>query len=89
MIPVTFEGVNKILKADGCEDLPAYQGLINIDTIGECPCTITKWELSPEELEKIKQTGSVFLVVFGKGMPPVMIVDNVEFNKYPEQKEKP
>ena len=54
MKPVNFEEANQLWKGDGKEvaDLPAYVGY------GQ---TISCWELSPEEIELVKETGQIWL----------------------------
>jgi len=73
MKPVKTENTNSILKApsgsDNVVDLPVtrleYQG--GAKAIESC------WELSKEELEKIKVTGRIFFVCMGETHPPILL----------------
>lgn len=47
-----------------CGSLPAYRGEGQI---------ISCWEVTPEDLERIKETGVIWLYVVGAGQPPVYI----------------
>lgn len=75
--PVSFPGENVVFTAEGCDDLPT---LCMEERITSC------WELSPEELEEVKKTGKVWLVVFGKQQPPVS-VNGIRPFKISEKKE--
>lgn len=72
MKPVTFDGVN-IVYGEGqkeCQPLPAQRK--ENDPHGEM---ITCWELSPEEMEQVKETGKVWLSVytFNQPLQPVLL----------------
>lgn len=78
MLPVSFEGQNKIYTRpenwsdDQCMDLPVFQGWSAIDEKGTMMPTITScWRLSKEDLEEINRTGQIWLTITGCGMPPV------------------
>lgn len=45
------------------------------------PVIISKWSLSAEDLEEIKKTGSVYLMIVGQGMPPVSLYVETPFVK--------
>lgn len=64
--PIEFEGFNAELVKQGeeCSSLP----IARVD--GTC---ISCWKLTPEELERIKETGVVWLMVWGWAQPPVWI----------------
>lgn len=36
------------------------------------PSIVTKFKLSPEELERINETGELYISILGTGMPPIM-----------------
>ena len=75
MMPITFEGSNKVLKKpssmadEDCMDLPVHAGKYPDGS----PCIISCWKLNKEDLEEIQKTGVVWLSVFGYGMPPVSL----------------
>ncbi len=68
MKPVHTETVNTIFTAEGCFDLPAT--VIHHPT--DAPVVETCWELSPEELAVVQQTGRIYLSIVG-GQPPVCL----------------
>lgn len=36
------------------------------------PFILSKWKLTPEELEHVKRTGEIWISIMGAGMPPIM-----------------
>lgn len=58
MKPVEFPGVNVVFAKDQPEYMPLPAMKIPNDPQG---LIITKWQLSPEELERIKETGTIHL----------------------------
>lgn len=62
MTPIEFEGMNAIYGAKQPEykPLPAKveQGRV-----------VSCWELTPDELKKVQETGKIWLAVFAQGMP--------------------
>ncbi len=75
MKPVTFPEQNISLgKPEGmtdeqCGSLPAFQGH---DPEG-FPVIVSCWELSPEELEQVQETGKIYLVVISPTQPPLSL----------------
>lgn len=59
-----------------CCSLPAYT---NGEQIISC------WELTPEELKEINETGKVWLSVFGQITPPVCVMGNIPFYRVSNQ----
>lgn len=53
-----------------CGNLPCYKG---IEEGSNWPVIISAWKPTPEELEEIKRTGTVWLRIYGSGMPPVAL----------------
>lgn len=41
---------------------------------GQCPFLVSKWKLSESELEEVKKTGCIYLLVMGLAHPPVQIL---------------
>ena len=70
MKPKHFEQVNVIMG----KGQPEYEPLPALAIDGGMQ-VITCWELSPEEIERVKQTGEIWLNVytFGKNFPPVFL----------------
>lgn len=58
MKPVEFPGVNVVFAKDQPEYMPLPAMKIPNDPQG---FIITKWQLSPEELERVKETGTIHL----------------------------
>lgn len=73
MNPIKTDSTNLILKApagmENCIDLPATRIVYGDGLTGIESC----WTLSPEELEEVKRTGCVYLVVVGRTQPPVSL----------------
>ena len=77
MIPVNFEEANDILRAENPEILPLPVEIIP----GRSGQINTCWELSKEEVERIQETGLIWLSVlsFGRAIPPICLsVDRPE-----------
>ena len=71
MKPTSFKESNLVLGAGGnpnTEDLVIARSIDN-DGI---PFVVSRWKLSKEELERINETGDVWLCIMGNTMPPVM-----------------
>lgn len=72
MKPIEFPETNGVYGKgqDGVEPLPAY----TFDTGEVMSC----WELSPDEIEKVCQTGCIWLILHTVNMPlpPVFITAN-------------
>lgn len=72
MKPIEFKGANVVFAADQPEYLPLPAMRVPNDPSG---LIITKWQLSPEELEEINKTGTIHLSVmtFNKPLQPVLL----------------
>lgn len=57
------------MTEEQCGDLPVHRGAFPDGT----PCIISCWKVTPEDLERIKETGEVWLSIVGSGMPPVSV----------------
>lgn len=76
-----FEQANKVWGAPkGLEDkvggLPANVGM---DPGLNMPVSVSAWHVSDEDLEKIKETKTVWLHIYGYGHPPVMVTAEPQF----------
>lgn len=69
---INFKEENFILKGKGCEDLPVLAA--SDKRLVSC------WELSDEELEEVKKTKKIWLIVHGMH-PPVSITGTEPFVK--------
>ena len=67
--PIETKDTNAVYTLDGFGDLPAVQAH---DENG-VNYVISAWEISPEELEKLKETGIIYLSVVGMCVPPVAL----------------
>ena len=73
MKPIETKETNMVFTLDGCGDLPAVAAH---DENG-VNYIISAWEITPEELEKVKETGIIYLSVVGTQIPPVaLLVEN-------------
>lgn len=70
MKPVATETTNAVYTLEGCLDLPVtkYTNANNGEEGVECV-----WELSPDEITKVMETGKVFLYIQGAAVPPVLL----------------
>lgn len=70
MKPVATETTNAVYTLEGCHDLPvtkytnANNGEEGVESV---------WELSPDEIKQIQETGKVFLYIQGAAVPPVLL----------------
>lgn len=72
MEPIKTPTTNCILKGRGEDnviDLPVTRINFQDGIIGVESC----WHLSPEELEEVKRTGNIYLVVLAHTHPPVCL----------------
>lgn len=58
------------MTEEECGDLPVYMDGQEI---------VSCWELSGEELDEVKRTGCVWLMVFGQITPPVCVLGVTPF----------
>ena len=73
MKPIETKETNMVFTLDGCGDLPAVAAH-DEDGVNYI---ISAWEITPEELEKVKETGIIYLSVVGTQIPPVaLLVEN-------------
>lgn len=72
MKPVEFPGVNVVFAKDQPEYIPLPAMKVPNDPQGH---VITKWQLSPEELERVKETGTIHLsmLTFNQPLQPVLL----------------
>lgn len=77
MEPIKFDGVNVVFGAEQPEymPLPAERVQSEYGQVNTC------WELSPEEIKKVRETGHIFvsLLTFGQPLQPILVsVDKPE-----------
>lgn len=72
MKPVDFDGVNTVFGADQPEYQPLPAERVGKPETGQVN---TCWELDPEELETVQETGKIFvsLLTFGQPLQPVLV----------------
>lgn len=72
---VDFSGSNRLLRApQGAENVS------DLHTFTNGHCSVSCWELAPEELAEISRTGRIYVSIFsGQSQPPVFVgsEDNV------------
>ncbi len=82
MIPVTFPQANteyekpESMPDEHCMSLSAFKGT---DENGY-PVIVSKWQLNFEEIEQIKNTGELWLIVVGSSLPPLTITTDTPFD---------
>lgn len=71
MRPLKFDGVNVVYAANQ----PEYEPLPAEHCGGKCGQINTCWELSPDELKQVQETGKIWLSVltFGQPLQPVYL----------------
>ena len=70
MKPVKTETCNAVYTLEGCQDLPVTKYINgDNDERGVESC----WELTPEEIKQIQETGKVYLYIQGDTVPPVLL----------------
>ncbi len=70
MKPIRTETTNAVYTCEGCEDLPVTK-YINMNNNEEGVESV--WELTPEEIEQVKETGRIYLYMQGEVVPPVFL----------------
>lgn len=72
MKPIEFDGANVVFAKDQPEYIPLPAMRVPNDPQG---LVITKWELTPEEMELIKETGTIHLsmLTFNQPLQPVLL----------------
>ena len=75
MVPTAFDEENAVLgkpegmTADDCECLSVR---LTANADGH-PVVVSCWKVTQEELDEIRRTGRVWLIVHGQTMPPVSL----------------
>ena len=71
MEPKNFDGANVVYAAHQ----PEYKPLPAEHCGGKCGQINTCWELSPDELKRIQETGEIWLAVltFGQPLQPLLL----------------
>lgn len=83
MVPVITNTTNVILVApEGQEGsvgkLPSTRYVLHTPD-GDMPSICSCWELSDEEIEKLKETKRIYFHTYGETHPPIMLtVDKLE-----------
>lgn len=81
MNPINFPESNRTyVKPDSmtdeqCGDLHVFVG-VDLDGF---PMILSKWELTPEELKQVNETGTVWLKVVDTGLSPVAVFTQSPF----------
>lgn len=69
MKPIKRKTTNTIFKRPDCFDLPGTKYKYEDET----PAIETCWQLSKEELEKVKKTGKIYIQQEGETLPPMAV----------------
>lgn len=70
MKPIATENCNAVYTLEGCNDLPVTK-YINANNGEEGVESV--WELSPDEIKKLQDTGKIYLYIQGTTVPPVLL----------------
>lgn len=70
MKPIETPETNAVFKLEGCGDLPAAKAH---DPESGQSYVISAWEISPEELKILNETGILYLSIMGNSVPPVAL----------------
>lgn len=70
MKPVETSTCNAVYTLEGCNDLPVTK-YINANNGEEGVESV--WELTPDEIKQIQETGKVYLYIQGAAVPPVLL----------------
>jgi hypothetical protein len=85
MKPTSFKETNTIFGPGGnpnTQQLPACIATAPQHTGGiEVPFIVSRWKLDDDEIEKIRQTGEIWIAIMGKIMPPIMPVADHPFEQ--------
>lgn len=71
MKPTSFKESNLVMGAGNNPNTDDLVIARSVDRDGT-PFVISRWKLSPEELQRINETGDVWVCIMGTGMPPIM-----------------
>ena len=70
MKPIKTETCNAVYTLKGCHDLPVTKytnAATNEPGVESC------WELTPDEIKRVQETGKIYLYIQGEGIPPVLL----------------
>lgn len=87
MEPISFKEVNKVYTAGdnpNTDQLPVCVAS-NPDN-GDVLSIISKWKLSTEELQRISETGHIYITILGTSLPPI---GATVYNPFTEHTYKP
>lgn len=85
MTPIQFPEANVIFA----KDQPEYQPLPALRVGDENGTVVTCWKLSPEELQKINETGEMWLGVYSFNKPLVPLLLSVHKTDFINEPESP
>lgn len=75
-VPCNFEESNEVidrpegLTEEQCGVLSVFKA---VDQKTQLPCVVSCWKITQEELDEINRTGRIWLVLYGKTMPPAIV----------------
>lgn len=68
--PIIIPESNAVFVMDGCGDLPAVKAH---DPETGASYVVSAWEIPPDELKKLNETGILYVSVMGNGIQPISI----------------
>ena len=75
MVPAAFDEENCMfdtpvgLTSEQCEPMSAWRGILE----NGIPAIVTCWKVTADELEEIRRTGRVWLMVMGRDLQPTIL----------------
>ena len=70
MKPISTDTTNAVYTLEGCNDLPVTK-YMNVDNKEEG--VESCWELTPDEIKQVQETGKIYLYIQGNVVPPVLL----------------
>lgn len=70
MKPISTDTTNAVYTLEGCNDLPVTK-YMNVDNHEEG--VESCWELTPDEIKQVQETGKIYLYIQGNVVPPVLL----------------
>ena len=79
----SFKQSNIVIGAGGNPNTGDAVACVALDEMDEgMPSIITRWKLEPQELEKVKETGEIWIKILGTQMNPICPLAFHPFDDY-------
>jgi len=77
ILPINFDEVNCTYTGDGTtvKNLPTCVAINNNPALPPgANYVISKWKLSPEDIQRIMETGEMYMITMGTGVTPTVLL---------------